>query len=414
MKKPWRNWADLPKDILTIIAGKLSRTNQVRFRGVCKSWKNIVHDILPWHGGFLACDDVFLDPKIWIFCCLLGPTSDESIEGIKCLGRKRGKRNSSRLHKFVNSQVQGSRYGWLFCCSNLRRSVFLFLYNPLTYDIWELPELHATDYDSILVEVSSSPASSDCIFFVLSHDVPNHQISLNICCKGDKGWRKHVLVTPGQFESIIYMAGTVYCVSSYGVLAAFSVSDLEWRVLTQRLDVMDIHVWYAYLVICNGELILVLIDDKARCRIFALDASSDPPAWVRRNTVGDQTLFLGGTSFSVSVSSVAEKFTDGIFFLDPFNISENDEIEIVFYSLKEDQKYPHPFSDYLATGKTEPTKWQKLKFNLMYKQLKTKNKMARREPIATYAQALNKKGVDEVKPMSSPHSSSSKSHYTSI
>ncbi|KAK6921171.1 F-box domain [Dillenia turbinata] len=36
-----RNWGDLPRKILVLIAKGLSCSNQLRFCGVCKSWRSI-------------------------------------------------------------------------------------------------------------------------------------------------------------------------------------------------------------------------------------------------------------------------------------------------------------------------------------------------------------------------------------
>lgn len=130
--KDSRPWADLPQEILESIMGNLCFNDQIRFRAVCKAWRQIQgikpNTKFPWLFMDIDKDRHFYGFPFQSYC-LYDPSSRKSyiVENKvehKCRRNKSG---------YVHFDCLAARSGWLLlgysCCE------VIFLYNAFTQEI---------------------------------------------------------------------------------------------------------------------------------------------------------------------------------------------------------------------------------------------------------------------------------------
>ncbi|XP_010268754.1 PREDICTED: F-box/kelch-repeat protein At1g57790-like [Nelumbo nucifera] len=325
-----RPWSDLPEDILQLIMERLAFIDQIRFRAVCKRWQSIervsrpnvdrVHseNQLPWLMVFER--RPFNSYKLYDPCRKKAYDMDAGAkvpEDLRCL------------------QVCAAKSGWLLLSKGHPRGTSFFLYCPFTKEWIDLPVL---DFDIDAATFSTSPTSPDCIFFALHSPVDAYTVSviINTYRRGDKTWTKYNFnVGFWLVKNAVYSEGKFYCSTRRGTLGAFDVSRKDWNVLALPGSAyVDDPMYDTYLLESKGELRLVILSEKGRwSKIFRLDRAQ--MSWVRVESLQDRALFLGSTSFSVSVSDSVKarrQIADKIYYC-------REEDPAKFYSLKARKRY---------------------------------------------------------------------------
>ncbi|KAK6911382.1 F-box domain [Dillenia turbinata] len=336
-KRIARNWADLPKKILVLIAKGLSCSNQLRFRGVCKSWRSIrMIEILAVNGlpclvRFSCVDDG--NGGVISECLISLPTDQSTIPIFHKIDR-------DDKQKFVGAKVVDSKAGWLFCISKRQSFTFLFLYNPFTKEIIVLPDLDVVNHHShtfLYVATSSSPSSHDCIFFAAYQS--SSYFFVNSCCKGDNGWIINRFPTKTPISRILCTGNALYCLSLDETLHAFSMED-------HRMTVLGEFSWKrlskSYFFEYHRELLLAFFQDQdaVTWRVFRFDRSQ--VTWKEVRPSENLTIFIGCGYSSGLKSEVAwglgEPFKGSFCYLEHPNI--------VFHSFKDGRvcKLPSPYS----------------------------------------------------------------------
>ncbi|KAF8406563.1 hypothetical protein HHK36_008651 [Tetracentron sinense] len=280
-----RPWSDLPNDLLEQIMGRISSSaDQTRFRAVCKSWKSTGRvrpsNQLPW---LLAYDD-----DSWNQCKLVDPTSKRTYTVNTIFNGEEEKKNIT---------VCASKHGWLL----LSMGSSVFLYCPFTNEKINLPN---SETPFQIAAFSTTPTSPDCVFFGLFSSIHNTTI-ISTYRHGEETWTTHIFDnTFNGIKNVVYSQGIFYCANLRGALWTFDVAKKDWSMLEKPNAVLDVPSsnYQTYMVESQGDLILLVLLHNlgSWSRFFKLDRLR--MAWVKIDSLGDQSLFLGCSSFSVSAT----------------------------------------------------------------------------------------------------------------
>ncbi|KAK1391033.1 hypothetical protein POM88_019211 [Heracleum sosnowskyi] len=255
------SWSELVADLLGDIIGRLCVSDRVRFRAVCKSWRDAKPiactstSKLPWWVTVGRTDQ---NPTTALECRLYDPSyslvEHVSVHTISftelCIPALRW----NRIRTFC-------KQGWLFISISERtRSsdsrIYFMLFSPLTKKLMQLPSL--TPSYCFIQTFSSNPESADCVFLLL--DAGNsHDFTVTTCRKGDKQWTVRKFERLGGFECSrpMFIRGLFYIVSCYGQLASYNVIEekLNYESLYRDQDIARYDPNSPYRVFMrNGEL----------------------------------------------------------------------------------------------------------------------------------------------------------------
>ncbi|XP_024980963.1 F-box/kelch-repeat protein At1g57790-like [Cynara cardunculus var. scolymus] len=212
----FRPWIDLPRDILSDIADRLTLIELLSFRGTCK-------DFLSVSAGKSAQIQSRLPPWILTFhendcseCILYNDLQSKTykrkipeLDGVYCLA---------------------SYQGWLL----LFRDGLLFFFCPISFSKISLPEFPHHCFDGHVASFSDVPTSPNCIVAVINRaDVS--QVEVNVIAKGEKSWTQHMvpkfrgMSTAFTAATFIDKKQTFYFMDNANSLLSFSLKDKKWK-----------------------------------------------------------------------------------------------------------------------------------------------------------------------------------------
>ncbi|KAG5551560.1 hypothetical protein RHGRI_009833 [Rhododendron griersonianum] len=313
-----RPWPDLPTEILASeVVSRLSSFDRIRFRAVCKNWGRLLPpplhednvDKLPWLLEYHWNDDgLLLDEPMMLVCKLFDPSHHKQPYSVdQVIGQD--------IRSSIVPKIRASNHGWLLFSWLKNPAVesvtSYFLFSPFTKQIIALPDLEHDIRSCCPVHIaafSSDPCSPDCVFFVVCEKYCC-TITISTCRPRDMSWTTQAFEGhPYRIQGLVFAGGFLYCVFVNGALAAFSVADREWSLLSTNSNLRSLP-GSCHLFVCNGQLLLANLnnpilrgDDNGQCRLFRFSRSRRD--WVPETScLGNQALFLGRTSsFCVSAS----------------------------------------------------------------------------------------------------------------
>ncbi|RVX20525.1 hypothetical protein CK203_002786 [Vitis vinifera] len=172
--KEARPWSDLPSDLLTLIALRLTIIELLCFRRICKHW---------YAASLTASAQIESAPNQKPWLLLRG-------NGSKCLLYK-----ESIGHYYLDiPEMSGatciaSYQGWLL----LFRAASIFFLCPFSSAKIALPHFPHSQLSDHVAAFSSPPTSPDCIVSVIGRsDAMN--LELHLLHRGDKKWTKYTLM----------------------------------------------------------------------------------------------------------------------------------------------------------------------------------------------------------------------------
>ncbi|ONK66499.1 uncharacterized protein A4U43_C06F8830 [Asparagus officinalis] len=312
-------WANLNRDLLQLIAEKITRhTDVLRFGATCKQWRSIVTNSLH-----------FLPPKLPISLCLpiqkplpllmqcpiedkLGSINFLSVSDMKSYGK-------FLVPELNNKVIAGSSNGWLLTVELNSQEIKLL--NPLTRNQIPLPSLstlenpEGEDFGFILKAIISSNANKrnlgdDCIVMAIISELS----ILSFCRPGDDKWTYVNQYTFNLYDVIPYK-GQFYAINETGTTVAYDVSndDVKMKLIAKG----DYSPRRRYLVeSTSGELLHVerVLDEQTETFttnfiVYKLESREGllecELCWVESESLGDQALFLG---LNCSLSLPAQSF----------------------------------------------------------------------------------------------------------
>ncbi|KAF6144287.1 hypothetical protein GIB67_024514 [Kingdonia uniflora] len=146
-------------------------------------------------------------------------------------------------------------------------------------------------------------------WLLMRHGLPIHLLS------GIKGGRQfvtlHVACNPYRCQ-MVYMDGSFYIGDLRGKVEAFNVNNQKWSVLLEHT--MFEGLYRNFLLEFGGELLLVMeYLDGSNKRKSVSRLNKSMKRWETVESLGDQVLFLGPTSSSVSESSATPRIRNLIY-----------------------------------------------------------------------------------------------------
>ncbi|XP_078148866.1 uncharacterized protein LOC144544284 [Carex rostrata] len=267
------SWANLPADLLLLIADKLDVTTSIRLSSVCISWASTILPGLPSFPPFLPS----LQSIPWLLCSAKksntttnttgpGPNRSESEseshdELITFYDFSTAAYYSVRIpipsfsfsFSFCVHQWLGSYKGWLVTLDN---QLQLHLIKPLTGAHVLLPSNGIEKELPKKVILCHRPDNTNELqAFCLTQDGNLFSIKL-----GDGSWTLMGSAC-GIYMDIIVYQGKLYVVSN-GILSYWNLqsSSIEKKMVIRNGN-GDCWGWTKYLLEWNGELVMLMIDD---------------------------------------------------------------------------------------------------------------------------------------------------------
>ncbi|XP_071720197.1 uncharacterized protein [Rutidosis leptorrhynchoides] len=267
------SYADLPMDILSSIAGRLSVMDLLSFRSTCKDFHSVAANMIcvSQTDNWLLYHETTNGFRREIRS---SSSSNNNFYNKTKIRRRRRRRSCSGEYIFYDkrqdktysrnipdlegSYCLGSDHGWLL----VFKDDLLFFLSPFTLAKITLPDLPNNDniYGHVAA-FSDVPTSPHCVISIFKR-VPEHElIEVNVICKGQRVWTQHKVCTPcnNLWASFCTISGaifdhktqTFYYVDSeiqYYVLKVSSVKDDD-----DDDDDDEHQKWIPYLVDVNDD-----------------------------------------------------------------------------------------------------------------------------------------------------------------
>nr|XP_010917354.1 F-box/kelch-repeat protein At1g57790 [Elaeis guineensis] len=320
-----RPWSDLPLEIVELFAAHLSWVDQIHFNAVCKNWNSI--------------SDNFQTKK---HMPVLMYTSGSDGE-CNFFDPIDGKSYSIEIEELSSDEpldLRFSKNGWVLISEG---DLSLFIINPFTETVINLPELDESLYCFTGISFSSPPTSSDCVVFGIGGTNSTY-VYISLWRHGDNAWKDlwydNNLPFCATYNNPVFHHGLFYCLGSYGNLGVFNPRDMTWTVLERPKPIHSVvneerRLEDCYLVESNGELLSVFNGNAAKpILVFRLDKSK--MTWRKVDDLGKETLFLDVRT-SLSVRAPKKEFGSRIYFP---RFSNDDHRKGVYYSMRSREYYP--------------------------------------------------------------------------
>ncbi|KAJ3700832.1 hypothetical protein LUZ61_004537 [Rhynchospora tenuis] len=297
------HWADLPDELLVIIAQKAPPTNiqYVRLRSVCKAWRRA----LPPHPRHLLPPVPWLLlPRLPLDICRKFRIADSLLTFFDL---SRSKTCQIRLPYVSGKHICGSSYGWLV----LEQHPAVSLLNPITQGTIELPSLDAppsiltattsererpefsdqkSEYNNCILKASLScnPTEPGCV--VVAWFLSSSNWELAFCRIGDAHWTglKMWSAVPKLLD-FTFHSNSVYTLNS---VSEVFIYDL------QNLPTGNLHSKIRYGMNIRNQMILVEGDAESGGPLVVENTNivfkwfANCRRWLQVHDIGKRVLFL--------------------------------------------------------------------------------------------------------------------------
>ncbi|PIA34175.1 hypothetical protein AQUCO_03800034v1 [Aquilegia coerulea] len=284
-----RTWEDLPTELLDLISSSLCLGDCIRFRLTCKSWISMTPPLqsnplpmqpesgyqLPWLISFPNNNNGV--------CNFYHPVSSDSY--------------TRYIPELAGALLHNARYGWLLLSKNKNTCIFLF--NPFTMELVNLPDLKDRDGPFQNMFFSSPPTSSDFVVYGLS----TH--TMLVYHKAENTWTTYSLHGQPRFEIFfipcnpIFHGGVFYFLCADGRLALFNPKAIEeesqWEIFPESALIIAVSSKRNFIVEYNGEILAVFVGLLGKpISVFKLDHLK--MKWDRLETLDDKAVFVSHKS----------------------------------------------------------------------------------------------------------------------
>ncbi|XP_022720204.1 F-box/kelch-repeat protein At1g57790-like [Durio zibethinus] len=262
-------WSSLPPELLSLVSSNLFAGDKAIFHAICKTWRSI--PIAPPRPLPCPFDHDEDSPFPWLFRILKGNTDRgqffHPLHNYTC--------ELDLPAEVLGAEVRFSKYGWLLMT---RDEAHPFLFNPLTKEIIELPELPPLEWVHSMF--FTSPPSPDCL--VLGIEGRFYSVSFFVHKLGEGSWEMLNFPCKGKFRlsicNPVLYKGLYYCLDAKGNLGVFDLKDIEnsWDTYKMTFPSCRINsIAQASLVEDEEELLAVLITkDDQKIHVLKLNLTS--------------------------------------------------------------------------------------------------------------------------------------------
>ncbi|KAF3341014.1 F-box protein [Carex littledalei] len=307
-------WADLPCDLLRVIAEKVTTNTQyVHLRAVCKAWRNALTPH-PHH----------LPPQFpWL---MLSPQPGISDAHVSFYDIARSKTYQFQFPYMSGKYCCGSSHGWLVLEHEHRVS----LLNPITSRCIDLPSLDApptllipSDYHKghksciQKASLSCNPFKPGCVVVALfSSHTSNWE--LVFCQIGDSHWTELKKWNPLlRVENFTLYNNLVYTVNTEMEISVYDLQDRSvWTFpskLSSHLCVRD-KINIVGDAGSSGPLIVRMIKYFSDPMVYVYKWSDDWQTWLEVKDIGKRVLFLNERHSNSIILQCDEKQENKVYY----------------------------------------------------------------------------------------------------
>ncbi|KAJ4809965.1 F-box protein family-like [Rhynchospora pubera] len=322
-------WDEVPIELVELLFSRLSLVDCLRLPSVCKGWSKASRFIpkervWPWlmhlpNRRYKACN--FFDP---LYCKEYTVKSDAVVV--------------ARDHL----TFRYSKNGWVVVTEGNTR---VFILNPFTGQVINLPPLPLKNYTFDGISFTSVPTSPDFVVYGFFFQRCGEFVEVSTWCPGEEEWtvlafQPSIPFFPSSNNPVLFQ-GEFFCLGRKGELGVFNPELETWNVLCKPepiyLSEPSYGVEYCYLLELNGDLVSVFRTEetKAPIRVFKLNQSE--MVWEHLEHLTGMTLFVDRRN-SIAITSPEKEFANRIYV--PRFDGGMDSKKGMFYSM-DDKRY-HP------------------------------------------------------------------------
>ncbi|KAJ3708740.1 hypothetical protein LUZ61_012445 [Rhynchospora tenuis] len=324
-----RRWDELPIELVEFLFSRLSLVDCLRIPSVCKGWSRASpfiwkERVWPWlmhlpNRKYNACK--FFDP---LYCEEYTVKSDAVVVARDYL------------------TFRYSKNGWVVVTEG---NIRVFILNPFTGQVIDLPLLPFKNYNFDGISFTSVPTSPDFVVYGFFFQICGEFVEVSTWCPGEEEWtvlafQPSIPFFPSSNNPVLFQ-GEFYCLGRKGELGVFN-PDLEtWNVLCKPqpmyLSVPSYGVEYCYLLELNGDLVSVFRTDETTTPIRVFKLNQSEMVWYHLDHLAGMTVFVDRRN-TIAITSPEKEFANRIYL--PRFEGGMDSKKGIFYSM-DDKRY-HP------------------------------------------------------------------------
>ncbi|KAJ4788974.1 F-box protein family-like [Rhynchospora pubera] len=322
-----RQWDELPIELVELLFPRLSLVDCLRLPSVCKGWSKTSSFF--WKGR--VCPWLMHLPNLkYRSCKFFDPCKEYTQKSNAVLG----------AHDHLS--LHFSKDGWVVITEG-KKSVFLL--NPFTSQVINLPLLPSKDYFFDGISFTSVPTSPDFVVYGFFFQICGEFVEISSWRPGEEEWSvlqfwQSIPFFPSSNNPVL-LRGEFYCLGRKGELGVFNPELETWNVLC-KLEPIHLTVPHygnecCHLLELDGDLISVFRTDDIRTSIRAFKLDQLEMVWKKLEHLGGMTFFVDRRN-SIAITSPEKNYANRIYvpwFEDGMNSNKG-----IFYCM-EDNKY-HP------------------------------------------------------------------------
>lgn len=169
-----RQWADLPSELISLIAERLGIIDLFSLSMVCKGWNSAAST-----PSSQISAQIISSPNHALWFLLYGKNS-------QCfLVSETDKKYKISIPEMNGATCIASKDGWLL----LHRDDSMFFFCPFSVSKIDLPKFHKSEQCSLVATFSAPPTSVDCVVAVVCQNESG--VELHLLSRGAKEWTTH-------------------------------------------------------------------------------------------------------------------------------------------------------------------------------------------------------------------------------
>ncbi|TVU37134.1 hypothetical protein EJB05_10431, partial [Eragrostis curvula] len=330
-------WFRLPVEMVEELVSRISFSDYLNVRQVCKGWSSIVKP-------FQFAERYPIYPMLMSICSSttgVFKMFDPIVEWEYTV------KNSSLAPCTDYQMLLFAKHGWVLV---MRGQNHMYAANPFNGERVDLPEIPWPGNQFDGVSFSSTPNSPDCtVCCIHKKRTQGRTDSLYVMVwrVGDEHWTKEVIGDETQFRTAynnpVFYHGEFYCLGTSGQLGIFNPDNMTWRVLDKPEPVLDDDPLpgdrYCHLLEFRDDLIAIFRQHNDRpIDLYRLDKSH--MAWTKVEKLDGEVIFVDNWNV-VMVPAPRDDCCNKIYMPKQGRYVENGaEPKSTFYDIKSRKYYP--------------------------------------------------------------------------
>ncbi|KAF5188997.1 F-box family protein, partial [Thalictrum thalictroides] len=319
-----RPWSNLPEELMEFVMKRLYLSDHIRLRKVCKRWRSMYQvppmKQQPWLIIFNN-KEKNLEEEDEDYCSYFTLYDTIYNEAYSVA-------HNLEFLKVKDLDILACSKGWLLLSQCKQGKYSLVLFNPFIKradGIIELPKLKHDSFRINVATFTTTPTSSDCVYFITQEAPFSKDCYVSTCCLGDEAWITHKFhiswTVNGRrndyIRRVVHSDGKFYCQSYDGYMIIFTVAEHDWKVDYAKLGDDRSAYDVDYLVKSEeGDILQISIsrrglnsEDSKRYIHCIRRLNPLHLRWEneRYDLLKRKVLFLGGSNVTISADTVAKR-----------------------------------------------------------------------------------------------------------